>query len=139
MLLAVISMNGQNTTVTRQPSTKPATTIPKAEKSIQKGSGSQTKTPHKTSRTQQTKQSTSICTDNNHPHAIDLGLPSCTKWACCNVGAVKPEASGGYFAWGETKRSPHSTGKNTLTATAREKPAMILAPQSVARNTMLPT
>ena len=30
------------------------------------------------------------CPDNNHPHAIDLGLPSGTKWACCNVGATKP-------------------------------------------------
>ena len=43
------------------------------------------------------------CPNNNHPHAIDLGLPSGTKWACCNVGATKPEANGGYFAWGETE------------------------------------
>ncbi len=44
----------------------------------------------------------SYCPDNHHPHLIDLGLPSGTKWACCNVGATKPEAYGGYFAWGET-------------------------------------
>ena len=43
-----------------------------------------------------------LCPDDNHPHAIDLGLPSGTKWACCNVGASCPEESGGYFAWGET-------------------------------------
>ena len=43
------------------------------------------------------------CPDDNHPHAIDLGLPSGTKWACCNVGADKPEAYGGYYAWGEIK------------------------------------
>ncbi len=43
------------------------------------------------------------CPDNNHPHAIDFGLPSGTKWACCNVGATKPEESGGYYAWGETE------------------------------------
>lgn len=43
------------------------------------------------------------CPDNNHPHMIDLGLPSGTKWACCNVGASKPEDYGGYYAWGETK------------------------------------
>ena len=43
------------------------------------------------------------CPDDNHPHAIDLGLPSGTKWACCNVGADKPDAYGGYFAWGETE------------------------------------
>ena len=44
-----------------------------------------------------------ICPDGNHPHMIDLGLPSGTKWACCNVGADKPEAYGGYYAWGETE------------------------------------
>ncbi len=43
------------------------------------------------------------CPDENHPHMIDLGLPSGTKWACCNVGADKPEGSGGYYAWGETE------------------------------------
>lgn len=43
------------------------------------------------------------CPDNNHPHQIDLGLPSGTKWACCNVGASTPEGYGGYYAWGETK------------------------------------
>ena len=43
------------------------------------------------------------CPDSNHPHAIDLGLPSGTKWACCNVGATKPEGYGGYYAWAETK------------------------------------
>ena len=41
------------------------------------------------------------CPDDNHPHMIDLGLPSGTKWACCNVGASKPEDYGGYYAWGE--------------------------------------
>ncbi|MBQ6204322.1 MAG: DUF1566 domain-containing protein [Prevotella sp.] len=44
----------------------------------------------------------SSCPDNHHPHMIDLGLPSGTKWACCNVGAQKPEDYGGYYAWGET-------------------------------------
>lgn len=42
------------------------------------------------------------CPDGNHPHAIDLGLPSGTKWCCCNVGASSPEGYGGYYAWGET-------------------------------------
>ena len=35
--------------------------------------------------------------------AIDLGLPSGTKWASYNVGATKPEDFGGYYAWGETE------------------------------------
>lgn len=44
-----------------------------------------------------------ICPDNNHPHIIDLGLPSGTLWADRNVGADSPEAYGNYFAWGETE------------------------------------
>ena len=47
------------------------------------------------------------CPDNNHPHMIDLGLPSGTKWACCNVGASKPEDYGGYYAWGETEEKDY--------------------------------
>lgn len=49
------------------------------------------------------KLSETSCPDGNHPHSIDLGLPSGTLWACCNVGASKPEEYGGYYAWGETK------------------------------------
>ncbi len=33
---------------------------------------------------------------------VDLGLPSGTLWATCNVGAQSPEDTGYYFAWGET-------------------------------------
>ena len=36
-------------------------------------------------------------------NAVDLGLPSGTLWADRNVGADVPEASGDYFAWGETE------------------------------------
>ena len=32
----------------------------------------------------------------------DLGLPSGTLWATCNVGATSPQQAGLYFAWGET-------------------------------------
>lgn len=35
--------------------------------------------------------------------AIDLGLPSGTKWANMNVGAESPEGYGDYYAWGETE------------------------------------
>ena len=39
----------------------------------------------------------------HHGHRfVDLGLPSGTLWADCNVGAEKPEDFGDYFAWGET-------------------------------------
>ena len=34
---------------------------------------------------------------------VDLGLPSGTLWATCNVGADTPEEYGEYFAWGETE------------------------------------
>ena len=38
------------------------------------------------------------------PHEwVDLGLPSGTLWATCNVGANAPEEYGDYFAWGETE------------------------------------
>ncbi len=33
---------------------------------------------------------------------VDLGLPSGTLWATCNIGATSPEDYGDYFAWGET-------------------------------------
>ncbi|MBO7337417.1 MAG: hypothetical protein J6U33_02090 [Paludibacteraceae bacterium] len=34
---------------------------------------------------------------------VDLGLPSKTLWATCNIGASEPEEVGGHFAWGETE------------------------------------
>ena len=37
---------------------------------------------------------------NGHDY-VDLGLPSGTLWATCNVGADTPEGYGYYFAWGE--------------------------------------
>ena len=40
--------------------------------------------------------------ENGHEW-VDLGLPSGTKWATCNVGASKPEEYGDYYAWGETE------------------------------------
>lgn len=43
------------------------------------------------------------CPDDHHPHMIDLGLPSGTKWACCNVGANSPDGHGDLFAWGEVE------------------------------------
>lgn len=52
------------------------------------------------------------CIDDNHPHLIDLGLPSGTKWACCNVGADTPEDFGNYFAWGETEEKSSYTPKS---------------------------
>ena len=42
-----------------------------------------------------------LCPNTMHPHLIDLGLPSETKWSCCNLGAATPIEYGDYYAWGE--------------------------------------
>ncbi len=40
-------------------------------------------------------------TYNGHDY-VDLGLPSGTLWATCNVGATTPAGFGKYYAWAET-------------------------------------
>ena len=47
------------------------------------------------------KQNSDNGTYKGHDY-IDLGLPSGTMWATCNVGAESPDQYGDYFAWGET-------------------------------------
>lgn len=37
---------------------------------------------------------------NGHGY-VDLGLPSGTKWASCNMGASSPSDFGQYYAWGD--------------------------------------
>ena len=41
-------------------------------------------------------------TDSNGREYVDLGLPSLTRWATCNVGSDTPENTGMRFAWGDT-------------------------------------
>ena len=48
---------------------------------------------------------------NGHGY-IDLGLPSGTKWATCNVGANAPEYCGEYYAWGEVSTSTDYSKNN---------------------------
>ena len=43
---------------------------------------------------------------------VDLGLPSGTKWATCNVGASSPSDYGNYYAWGETSTKSSYTVEN---------------------------
>lgn len=38
---------------------------------------------------------------------VDLGLPSGTLWATCNIGAKSPEGLGDFFAWGGTNTKCH--------------------------------
>lgn len=59
---------------------------------------------------------TTINTGSTEEHEyVDLGLPSGTLWATCNVGADKPESYGSYFAWGETHTKGEYTEENSLT------------------------
>ena len=53
-------------------------------------------------------------TINGHDY-VDLGLPSGTKWATCNVGATTPEGYGNYYAWGETTTKSSYTEENSRT------------------------
>ena len=43
---------------------------------------------------------------------VDLGLPSGTLWATCNIGATSPEEYGNYYAWGETEPKETYTDAN---------------------------
>ncbi len=43
---------------------------------------------------------------------VDLGLPSRTLWATCNIGAEQPEEYGNFYAWGETSPKSDYTEKN---------------------------
>ena len=52
------------------------------------------------------------CPNANHPHAIDLGLPSGTKWSCCNIGSDLPEQYGGFYAWGEIEEKDNYSISN---------------------------
>ena len=50
-----------------------------------------------------TKDSSSGVVNANGHAYVDLGLPSGTLWATCNIGANAPEDYGDYFSWGETE------------------------------------
>ena len=47
---------------------------------------------------------------------VNLGLPSGTLWADCNVGASSPEEYGNYYAWGETSTKSTYSWSNYLYA-----------------------
>lgn len=65
--------------------------VTQSDQEIQSKSDSHTQQQHLTQDT--------LCPDDNHPHAIDMG--DAGVWACCNVGASKPTDYGNYYAWGE--------------------------------------
>ena len=46
------------------------------------------------------------------PEMVDLGLPSGTLWAQCNLGADTSEDYGNYYAWGESDTKTTFSWKN---------------------------
>lgn len=46
------------------------------------------------------------------PRMVDLGLPSGTLWAECNLGAKSYNEVGGYYAWGEVDSKPTFSWNN---------------------------
>lgn len=51
-------------------------------------------------------------TPENPDQFVDLGLPSGTLWAKCNLGVSKPEEVGDFYAWGELEPKTEFTLKN---------------------------
>ena len=46
---------------------------------------------------------------------VDLGLPSGTKWATCNIGSTAPDIPGNLYAWGESQtKSSYSDSNYSL-------------------------
>ena len=77
---------------------------------------------------------------NGHEY-VDLGLPSGTLWATCNVGATTPEGYGDYYAWGETATKATydwgtyfdtNDGGNTFTKYNNEGGKTVLDPEDDA-------
>ena len=56
-----------------------------------------------------------LVAENHIMELIDLGLPSGTKWALCNIGANKPTEYGDYFAWGDTSTKSNYVGRTCET------------------------
>lgn len=54
---------------------------------------------------------------NGHEY-VDLGLPSGTLWATCNVGANTPEDYGHYLSWDEGKTAAANWGNGWRIPTA---------------------
>ena len=99
LLLCSLGVYAQDVVVTRQRKQQ-TTTKPKQNGSQKKQSKATTKTS--------VIESDPSGYANGHGY-VDLGLPSGTFWATCNIGANNPEQYGDYYAWGEisTKKSYH--------------------------------
>ena len=81
------------------------------------------------------------CPDNNHPHMIDLGLPSGTKWACSNVAQPIQKTKARQIKvvtmpGGRLKRKRITVGILTSIVMAVEAHATISEHVSAVQNTM---
>ncbi|MCI5601433.1 MAG: hypothetical protein MR362_09040 [Hallerella sp.] len=83
---------------------------------------------------------------NNGLEAVDLGLPSGTKWASVNVGAKSPADYGDYFAWGETtpkreyyQENSSTYGKQELNSSVSGNPKYDAATANWGNQWKLPT
>lgn len=61
-------------------------------------------------------QSKAPATGKTNGHEwVDLGLPSGTRWATCNIGASQPQQAGSLYAWGETAtKTTYISGNSKL-------------------------
>ena len=80
----------------------------------------------------------------NYVDKVNLGLPSGTIWAACNLGASSPEECGDYYAWGETEQKDKyywETYKfgdmDNLTKYNRKDGEIILNPEDDAAHVVL--
>lgn len=71
-------------------------------------------------------------TANAQHEYVDLGLPSGTLWATCNIGANSPEEEGDKFAWGETTTKNSYTQGNYSFDLNSIDPAAVLEPEDDA-------
>ncbi len=60
------------------------------------------------------------CVDEFHPHTVDLGLPSGTKWSCMNLGASFPTDFGEYYKMGNKDIATEQMGPGYSTPTKQQ-------------------
>ena len=65
---------------------------------------------------------------------VDLGLPSCTMWATCNVGADKPEDFGLLFQYGQTKGCKYGVKTNDFVKFSKAPKSLKLSEDAAHAN-----
>lgn len=75
---------------------------------------------------------------NGHGY-VDLGLPSGTKWATCNVGTNSPSDFGQYFAWGGIKNRIPSELYDVFVESIAHNPRYDAATFNWGENWLLPS